>query len=387
MKGAAVLGVGHSRILRNDAIPLGQLALEAARAAAADANIEIGEIDGLVTPPVHPAVGGGDSEGIHFVGTCFMQKALKISPLYVDHGGMLVTQSLIQAANAVAAGFCKYALVWRALHNPRGRYGLTEGSVTSPEGQFRFPYGYTVVSQPALMFQRHMHLYGSSREELGRFVVRNRNAAIASGDGYWAQHRPEPLTLEAYLDDRMVSAPIGVLDCDLPIQFVGAYILTSAGNAWARGAPAAYVRAMAVAPQAYNTHYTNGFGESLEEIHETGRAMADRLWSRAGVLPRDVDVPNLYDGFSVLTSFWAEALGFCEIGEGLAFVADPGRVLNPSTGNLGWGRTHGYALLADSIQQVRGKAGARQAPAARISVATVSSPVQGGAFVFGADPD
>lgn len=384
---AAVIGVGHSRILRTDTEPLGQLALQAAREAAADAGIDLRQIDGLVSPVAHPAAGGGTVEGLHFVGTNFMAAALGIEPRYVDHGGMLVTQSLIQAANAVGAGMCDYALVWRALHNGGGRYGATGGAVTPPDGQFRFPYGYTVVSMPALVMQRHMALYGSTREQLGRFVVRNRATALANGVGYWAEYKPVPLTIDAYLNDRMISAPIGMLDCDLPIQFVGAYILTSAEKAAARGQPAAYVRGMAIAPTAYYNHYTNGFGDSLDDWQQGGRRLADQLWRQSGVTPDQIDVLNLYDGFSLLAPIWAEALGFCDLGQGLAFVADPDRPLNPAAGNLGWGRTHGYALIADSIQQVMGRAGKRQAPDAKLSVATVSSPVQGGTFLFGNSPE
>lgn len=384
---AAIIGVGHSQILRTNTVPLGQLALQAAHAAAGDAGIETAEIDGLATPTVHPAEGGGASDGMHFVGTCFMKDALGITPRYVDHGGSLVSQSLIQAVNAVSAGMCEYALVWRALYNGSGRYGLSDHAIAPSSDQFRIPYGYTVVSQPAFMLQRHMALYGSSREQLGQFVVRNRNAAIASGEGYWAEHKPIELSLDAYMNDRMISAPVGMLDCDLPIQFVGAYIVTSAENAERRGRPAAYVRGGAVAPTAFYKHYTNGFGESLEEWQDSGRLLAERLWQSSGVSAQDVDVLNLYDGFSVLVPIWAEALGFCDIGRGLDFVAQPELPLNTSTGNLGWGRTHGYALIADSVRQVMGTAGKRQVPGARLSLATVSSPVQGGAFLFGSDPE
>ena len=383
---AAVIGMGHSRVYRRAEEPLGKLAVDAAREAIKNAGLKISDIDGITTAPMFPADGTPPVEGMTFVGTGYMTKSLGLTPTYADQGFFMVTQAFVQAVNAVAAGNAKHVLVFRALYNPDGRYGRALATVAAGDGQFGAPYGLSFVAVAAMLIQRYMHKYGATREQLGRFIVRNRDNGLKWPHGYWANYRPERLTLDDYMNARMICSPLTVYDCDLPIQGVGAFVLTSPERAVGLVDSPAYVLGTAISPVAYSGTYGSGFGDLLEYYQEVGRALGRNLWADAGIDVKDIDIANLYDGFSMLTPLWAEALGFCGEGEGFAWIADPDKPLNPAGGSLGAGRMHGIAHLMECCLQVTGRAGERQIPDARYSVATMATVQLGGGIVFGREP-
>jgi acetyl-CoA acetyltransferase len=94
---------------------------------------------------------------------------------------------------------------------------------------------------------------------------------------------------------------------------------------------------------------------------------AAELWRGTDLRPADVDVAELYDGFTYLTLAWLEALGFCGEGESGPFVDGGTRIaldgelpLNTYGGQLSAGRMHGYWILHEACLQLRGQAGGRQ---------------------------
>jgi acetyl-CoA acetyltransferase len=93
------------------------------------------------------------------------------------------------------------------------------------------------------------------------------------------------------------------------------------------------------------------------------------MWERTDLTPADVDVAELYDGFSILTMVWLEELGFCGKGESGSFVEGGSRIaldgeipLNTSGGQLSAGRLHGFGFLHEACLQLRGDGGDRQVP-------------------------
>ena len=103
----------------------------------------------------------------------------------------------------------------------------------------------------------------------------------------------------------------------------------------------------------------------------------------------DVDVAELYDGFSFNCLSWLEALGFCEIGEGGAFLDDGSRIaldgelpLNTHGGQLSAGRTHGYGFIHEAIVQLRGDGGERQVPDAEVAVVSTGGGTPGGCLLL-----
>ncbi|MDP2014257.1 MAG: thiolase family protein, partial [Actinomycetota bacterium] len=106
------------------------------------------------------------------------------------------------------------------------------------------------------------------------------------------------------------------------------------------------------------------------------QGVAKQMWSRTDLKPADVDVAELYDGFSIITLAWIEALGFCEQGEGGAFIEGGQRIartgelpINTHGGQLSEGRLHGYGHVYEAVAQLRGEAGERQIPNAEVIVA------------------
>ena len=111
------------------------------------------------------------------------------------------------------------------------------------------------------------------------------------------------------------------------------------------------------------------------------------MWARTDLTAADVDVAELYDGFSFLALSWLEALGFCEHGEGGPFIEGGTRIardgelpLNTNGGQLSSGRLHGFGFLHEACVQLRGDGGARQVPKT-VDVAVVGN---GGGPVAGA---
>lgn len=379
----AVVGLGHSPVYRRAEVPLGVLAVEAARLAIADAGLTPSDIDGVTTSPTHPAASPGAVEGIHVVGTHFMIKALGLDPSYSDQGTFMLSQSFVQAVNAVAAGACRHALVFRALHNPDGRYGRIAATRAYGADQWQNPYGSTGPTTVAQQLRRYMEKGGGTKEDLGTFVVRNRQFGLDNPNSFWAQHRPEQLTLADYLSARPISEPIGMHDCDIPIQGAAAFVLTSTDRARDLVPRPAFVLGTAISPEFFSPVT---YPETVESQIDAGRRMAAHLYRNAGIEPCDIDVANLYDGYSANVPFWADSMGLCEDGGGLQWIAAPHIPLNTSGGNLGNGRMHGVPHLMDGAMQTMGRSGSRQIEGADISLVTVGGTHHAGGVVFASNP-
>jgi len=105
-----------------------------------------------------------------------------------------------------------------------------------------------------------------------------------------------------------------------------------------------------------------------------------QMWTRTALKPADVDIAELYDGFSFLTMTWLEALGFCGKGESGPFVENGTRIgidgdlpLNTHGGQLSAGRLHGFGFLHEAVVQLRGEAGDRQVTKKQPEVAAVAN--------------
>lgn len=386
----AIVGVGHSKVRRRDDVSLGRHTVDACLAAIADAGLEPSDIDGVATDPVQPFDGAGHVDGRNLVTPQFVISALGLDVTW--HGILNWTSTLgavIEGVNAVASGNCRAVLAFRALHNPSGRYG--HHSPATAEGGFQYwvPYGVDAPGRFAQLWTRYMHQYGTTREQMAPFIVQSRENGLLWEHGYWTQHKPIPLTVDDYLSDRIISYPIGVLDCDIPIQGCGAFVITSAERALDLPHPPAYVRGWAVPSRAAG--HPQIF--TLDEIQEATSRFARHLYSNSGVGPEDVDLVNLYDGFSIFVPIWLESLAFCKEGEGFDFMTPEmigleGKLpVNTSGGNLGGGRMHGVSQVMDSVLQIMGRSGKRQVQGAEIALATAGGfPGSGRGIVLATTP-
>src|ERR1700747_1323767 len=129
----AISGVGFSKVTRSAEIPLAAHALAAVKEAVADSGLAMSDIDGLATYPELPATGPGEIDGISVVSVNCMMAMLKLPNLnwHIQVGSVNIGGAVQQAVNALLAGVCKYAVVWRAVHKPRGTHQNLPGATAA----------------------------------------------------------------------------------------------------------------------------------------------------------------------------------------------------------------------------------------------------------------
>ena len=204
----------------------------------------------------------------------------------------------------------------------------------------------------------------------------------------WSYWYDKPLIADDYLGTRVISDPICMYDCDIPVDGVAAFVFTTAERARDLAHPPVYVAGFA---QGHPTRHRLPTHWPLDDIMDTAAETVARLWDHSGLSLGDIDVPQLYDGFSPFVYFWLEALGYCPVGEAHRFVEDGG--IRAATGGLpvlsgggalGNGRMHGVPQMLECYLQLSRRAGARQLAAADVGLACHSSPHFGGGVLYSA---
>ena len=399
----AFAGVGHAEVYRrwDETIETssGALALTAATRALLDCGLRPQDVDGVFSAPGplggpwaprampeamwerYQMTPGNQEDGIAQVSAAWLAHNLGLKDLKVcEDREVIIGGRLNDAIDALAAGQCSYALVFRPVNNFAGRYGQ-QGEAASDQAagvsQFHAPYGFATggPARFAFVFQRYLWKYQRKHEELADFVVNNRRNGLMTEYGYYYQNRPEPLTKEAYLSARWVAEPLNLFDCDMPVQSAAAFVLTTAERARDLRQRPAYVLS-----RANYRHRTRSVTHSLEDLEADTVGFAQRLYEDAGVGPHDLDFANLYDGFTVVTPMWVETFGLVGRGEALSWmtadrIAIEGSFpLNTSGGSNGVGRTHGVSLHYDAVLQIQGRAGRRQVKNHHLCIAESGPP-------------
>jgi acetyl-CoA acetyltransferase len=368
---AVISGVGQSdigrRLYRNGV----DLTVDACLAAIADAGLTVADIDGLATYP-----GMMDfPSGFSGAGVTEVQEALRLNLNWyngaMENPGQL--GSVVTACAAVAAGYARHVLCFRTVtegsaQGDQGRASVTMGAGGGHGGgaprvggfaSWMLPYGApSAANWIAMNAQRHFHEFGTTREQLAWIAL---NARANAGRNPKAVYR-DPMTLDDYMSVRMITTPFCLYDCDVPCDGSTAVIVSAADTA-------PDLRKSPVKVEAIGTalHGRNSWDQFDDLTTMALRDAAAMLWTRTDLRPSDVDVAELYDGFSFIAMAWLEALGFCGKGEGGPFV-DGGRrialdgevALNTHGGQLSGGRLHGYSMLHEACTQLWGEAGERQ---------------------------
>jgi acetyl-CoA acetyltransferase len=293
---------------------------------------------------------------------------LGIEPRYTDAtnvGGSSFLLHVDHARAAIAAGACEVALI--AYGSTQRLLGRSSASVQELD-PWELPYRPVMpVTAYALAASRHMHEFGTTREQLAQVAVSARA---------WAALNPlafsrEPLTVEDVLSARPVADPLTVRDCCLVTDGGAAIVVTSAERAASLARPAVLVLGAA---DAHRHRHITGMGD----LTSTAAAQSGaRAFAEAGITPADVDVAQLYDAFTITPILFLEDLGFCAKGDGGAFVQDgriaPGGAFPLNTNGGGLSYTHpgmyGLHAIVEAVRQLRGDSGARQVPGAQIALA------------------
>jgi len=389
----AITGVGISQVGRRLMREPITLTVEAALAAIEDAGLTLEDIDGLATYPGGLSGAGGMSEG----GVQALDEALRIRPTW-HHSGMETpgqTGSVVAAMLAVAGGLCNHVLCFRTVteatalakaRNAAPGTGSAAAAMFSNkriEGDmaWRLLYGAgSAANWIGMMANTHFKLYGTTRETLGWIALTARKHAASNPLAIYT----DPLTMDDYLSARMISTPFGLYDCDVPVDGSTALIVSRAEHAADLDHPVARVEAVGTALRGRPSW------DQFDDLTTmAARDAGAHLWSRTDLTPADVDVAELYDGFSFLAMTWIEALGFCARGEGGPFVEGGHRIsldgelpLNTNGGQLSGGRLHGFGFLHEACLQLRGEAGERQVAGAEVAVVGNGGGPIAGAMLF-----
>ena len=338
-----------------------EIAVAAAKSALEDAGLTARDVDGVVVASTNIFMSG-----------LALAEHLGLRPKFTEStmvGGSSFVGHLIPAALALNAGLCDTILVAYGSNQRTGVGRAEAGRYKMALDPQPFEHPYQPFNPPtsyALAAARHMHQYGTTREQLAEIAVAARQ---------WAQLNPEafarePLTVEDVLGSRMISDPLTVRDCCLVTDGGGALILTKAERA--KDFPTKPV-------------YVLGTGESVEtpmvsqmEDFKSSRAFVTsgtKAFAEAGIKHSDVDHLMIYDAFAHLPMYGLEDLGFVGRGEAPAFIeagnTRPGGKLPLNTNGGGLSYMHsgmyGMYALQESVRQMRGTAPA-QVPGAKISV-------------------
>lgn len=394
----AIVGVGHSEIGRRLERPLGLLAIDAVVAAAQDAGLSVGDIDGAATYPKWPAGARASRDGETHVSVKWMatNAALPKVRWWAETQEGSVSTAVEQAAMALAHGRCDYAVVWRALHMPKkGSYQAPQTATTvGGDLAYTAPYGFSGAPMSfALTYMRYMKLYGARREHMAALVLAARRGANLNPRAHF---RDVPLTFDEYMAARVIADPLCLFDCDIPVDGAGAVILARADRARDLRQRPAYITGLGQSGFATAAPSTAGGMASsvamFEECRVTTRTIGESLWATSGLTPEDIDGAMLYDGFAPDIYFWLEGLGFCGEGEAFEFIQD-GRIeiggklpINTFGGNLSEGRLHGIGHFIEGALQVQGRAGPRQIDGAEHVVVATGLLNKGSGVVLSRDP-
>ena len=345
---AAVIGVGSTAIERKSSRSIVSFAMDAAVAALADAGVGRADIDGYVGAPTSTTAGAPHADGGDEISVRLLTEALGLNGLRwgVDMAGDFMTSMITLASQAIASGSCTTVLAVRALHNligiakPKDTRTLALGAE-----QFEAPFGLrTGGVRFALRAQEYLARSGATRRDVYEIIALSRANARDNPIAIW---RDRAVSLDEYLEAPMIAEPHGLFDCDMPVCGAVALVITRAELAREGPHPPVYVAGSA------------GWQRPLDVFERSGRSR------------EDVQLCQLYDGFSTMPFEWLERLGWCDPGTGWRFISDGhaargGRLpINTFGGSLGEGRLHGAGHVREAILQLSDRAGRRQVPDAR----------------------
>ena len=346
-----ILGVGATKFGRVTGRPLVEMAREAGLMALKDAGVDFRDVQvGFCAHCNQPLGAGAD---------CFAQLGMTGIPVTnVEVACASHSRGVMQAADIIAGGLYDMALVVGVEKMPRGMVPLgdpTEMSYGLRLGIMPMPGAY------AMMVQRHMHDYGSTREQFAKTAEKaHRNGSLNPNATY-----QDVFTLEEIMNSRMISDPITMLMCSANADGATATVVCSKEKAKKYTSKPMYLVGWAGGTPMYVKGEDAGLAEGPSEY------LGKKVNEMSGMGPKDVNVAQMHDAFSPGEIFGLEELGFCPHGEGGPFVWEGnteinGKVpVNTDGGLVSCGHPIGATggrMIYELAMQLRGQAGKRQVP-------------------------
>ncbi len=354
---AAVIGLADLKPARRAEETSLELTAKVVKMAIQDAGLDKGEIDGLLANP--PVLGEAFWPSVvgEYVG---------LYPQYadvVDLAGASACGMMWRAAAAINAGLCNTVLCVLAANNQERRPGRVVAGWASMQAEFENPYGPMggANSGYALIAQRHMYEYGTTSEQLAKIAVDQRTNACTNPD---ALFYGKPITIADVLNSPLISDPLRLLDIVMPCDGGSAFIVTSAERAKRTAHPPVWL----LGAGECRTHNSIVYAPSLTTSLVKGSA--EIAFRMAQVTPKQIDLVEPYDCYTITVLITLEDAGFCKKGQGGRFVEETdltykgqlpcnthgGQLSFGQSGGTGGGMTH----VTEACRQLMGRAGARQ---------------------------
>lgn len=386
-KQVAITGIGQSEVGRPSNKSAMRLTLEACLEAIDDAGLTREDIDGVACWP------GDNNNGDPFspVGPSALKSALGLNVNWFGAGyeGPGPLAGMINGAMAIAAGLCRHVLVFRTITEASARVhnkqagalsAKTVGRDSSHAWQWFTPFNvHSGINLMALYAQRHFYQYGTRPEQLAQIALTCRANARRNPKAIYRT----PMSMDDYMASRMISSPLRMFDCDVHCDASTAIVLS-------RRDAARDTRHQPIRIEAMGAALDQPW--SWDQISLTQMAAFDvarMMWARTDYTAADVGSAQLYDGFSILTMIWLEALGLCPTGESGAFVEGGQRIalngplpINTNGGQLSGGRTHGLGYVHEACLQLWGRAEGRQTRAHDVAAVAAGGGPLGGSLLL-----
>ncbi|TET77030.1 MAG: lipid-transfer protein [Dehalococcoidia bacterium] len=352
----AIVGIGATEFSKDSGRSEIQMACEAIKEAVDDAGLSMEDIDGLVkfvmdyTDEMH-IVSALGIPNLTYFGEC-------------GWGGGASCATIAHAAAAVAAGVANCVVCYRGMNERSGRrYGRVPGIeqvMTAPNDHFGSIMAFGFATPPswvAMFARRYMYEFGATPEQLGWVSVVCREYACMNPK---AMFYGRPITIQDYMESRMIVEPLRLYDCCVDTDGAVAIILTTADRAKGLRQTPAYILGATQGIATQGEMMTSYYRPMISLLPESWYA-GQELWRVTGVSPKDVDVAQFYDAFTPLIPMQLEEYGFCGVGEGVAFCEGGDRIrlggeipCNTSGGHLSEAYIHGMNLVAEGVRQIRG---------------------------------
>jgi acetyl-CoA acetyltransferase len=353
-RGIAVIGYAETKLVRRSGRSALSLAGEAVDAVLKQAGIARDRIDGFATTLAM-------SEGGNPFYSNLLAEGLGLSVSWcqaTDIGGASSGGNIIRAAMAIEAGLCEMVLCLASDAVSTQDKSVQSGHRT----EYCDPAGYAgPLTSFALLSSVYDQRYGLPHDALAKLAVTQRNAALLNPNA--CEVLRKPLTEQEYLDSRVVSDPLRMLDCVMRCDGASAVLVTSTRLAKQLGLKMAH-------PIGYAERINFDPREQCGDMLRTGFTdVAPKAFKQAGMRPRDVKMLHWYDDFLIALILQLEQTGFCEAGQGGKFVMahDFGirgdLPLNTSGGQISAGQpglAGGGVNVVECIRQLFGEAGERQ---------------------------
>lgn len=342
-----IVGAGTSGIGWKTEYNTAELMAQAAHSALTEAGLAASEVDAVyaVTP-------------YYWMPSVTLAEQLRISPRVTDStniGGASVIAHVSHAVRDLTEGRAQVALIAYGSTQRSDAARLVTGADILP---YEKPYGMLFpISGYAMVAQRHMYEFGTTRKQL---------AEVAVAASWWAHLNPdalkrEPLTVDEVVASPLISDPLRKLDICLVTNGAGAIVLCNKDRA-------KRLRCSSVRVLGTGEGHSHCYASSMLSYTTTAAVQTSRdAYEMAGIGPPDIDLVQIYDAFTISVVVGLEDLGFCKKGEGGPFVEGgigPGQRLPVNTSGGGLRYCHpgmfGIFMLVEAVRQLRGQCGERQ---------------------------